>query len=159
MQKPHDRSRGFHVVIGGFAVERVGSLEKMVRCKIAVTLVPDWMKWAGAILAFTAAALVGIQTFFNWQKQIEGHRRIASRYLFLSKDCSQLLAVCESKGIPSDLQEQLERLSDRYKEITLDAESFGTNKSDYGRAIEGIKSGEEEYTAIELGLVNPDAGK
>lgn len=113
---------------------------------------PDWTKWGGALLAVVAAALTGVQTFFNWQKQVEGHKRIASKYLFLMKDATKLLAICET-GAPADFEQRLEQLNTRYQDITLDAEAFGTNDDDYKLAIEGIKNGEEEYTAQELGLL------
>ncbi len=119
---------------------------------ILAEAVPDWMKWAGAIFAFVAAVLVGIQTFFNWPKVVEGHRRVASKYLSLSKDCTALLALCETNHVPKNIQEHLEGLGERYKEITLDADAFGTSKSDFNKAIAGIKAGEEKYTALELGL-------
>lgn len=107
-------------------------------------------KWWGAVLVLLAAVLTAVQTFFNFQKQADGHRRIASRYLILANECTGLIALCESGNAPTNLVERMELLTQRYNEITLDSDGFPTSEADYKKAKAGIEAGEEAFTEAEL---------
>lgn len=112
---------------------------------------PNEAKWWAAVAVLVAAVLTAVQTFFNFQKQAEGHRRIASRYLILANDCSSLLALLESGNTPKNIIERMDALSIRYNEITQDSDACPVSNADYKKAIAGIKDGEEHFTEIELG--------
>lgn len=113
--------------------------------------IPEVMRWIGASLAFVASALTGLQTFFNFQKQAEGHRRIGSRYLAVAKECSRIRAYFLDGNIDQNaLRKQLEDLAQQYAEITRDAEAFPTSPADYRITQKGLNEGEERYTENEL---------
>src|SRR5437879_8836506 len=47
---------------------------------------PDIAKWSGAFLALGSAAAAGVQTYFNFHRSFEAHRRIANRYSALGRE-------------------------------------------------------------------------
>ncbi|MFC3250947.1 SLATT domain-containing protein [Paenibacillus sepulcri] len=107
-------------------------------------------KWIGALLSLITAAFIAIQTFFNFQKQVEGHRSIASRYLVVSKECNRVEAYFIDKHFdPESLREQLENLSRVCNQINNDADAFPTSNTDYRIAQQGLNDGEELYTVSE----------
>ena len=105
-----------------------------VRAPISIYF-PVWMEWVGALLALFAAALSGVQTFFNFQKEYEGNRQIANQYLSIAKECDLLIALhFDSPLEPSQLSKQAEYLSGKYRDVTKQAESFNVADKDYARA-------------------------
>lgn len=113
----------------------------------------QWLKVIPIALSFLAALLSGLQTYFNYQKQVEGHRRVGNRYLAEMKKCDRIHAYFLDKIIDSEkLVEEIELISVEMAAINQDAESFPTNKDDYKKAQAGIDSGEENYNDNELNL-------
>jgi len=111
----------------------------------------NWIKYVGSILAFISALLVALSKYYDFNSQMEGHRIVANRYLSLSKkgDCVNAYI---SDGVISDdeIINKLDEISSEIAEINRDANSFPTNKSDYGKAQSGFQVGEETYTESEL---------
>lgn len=108
-------------------------------------------KWVGGIFAFIAATLGGIQTYYNFHQQIEGHRKVAQRYLKVAKECSNSEAYYYDNQINTDeLRCRCDKLSDKISEINRDAICFPTSNIDYDKAKQGIGDGQEEYTEREL---------
>jgi hypothetical protein len=104
-------------------------------------------------LAFIAALLSGFQTYFNFNKKVEGHRRIANKYLFVYKSCDRLQAyILDNQIDNSTLVEKLEQIAIQINEINIEAETYPASKKDYALAQKGIKNGEENYTNEELDL-------
>jgi len=102
-------------------------------------------------LAFLAALLSGFQTYFNFNKKVEGHRRIGNRYLSVYKSCDRLQAYIAEKHIDNQtLIDKLESIAKEIDDINKEAEQFPTSKRDYKLTIEGIKNGEESYAKDEL---------
>lgn len=114
---------------------------------------PEYAKIIAAICSFSAAVMVGISTFFNFSKVIEGHRKVGNKYLEVVKKSDQLLAAYNDKMITDqELTSQYEKLLELNLQTNTESESFSTKKSDYRKAQKGIKEdGEEEYLPKELG--------
>jgi len=87
------------------------------------------------IMAFAAAALSALQTFFNFHKVAEGHSAIGNRYLKISRDCKSLLR--KNQDIPysaNDLWAEVDRIQKEYLEINYEAEAFPTSDTDLKKA-------------------------
>lgn len=96
---------------------------------------PIWVEWVGAVLALIAAVLGGIQTFFNFQKEYEGHRQIGNQYLSIAKECERLISAYFDQLIElSVLAEKLEILNSKYTEVNSRAECLNVSDKDYKRA-------------------------
>jgi len=113
-----------------------------------------WVKHLPAILAFLAALLAVYQTFFNFSKQVEGHRNVASDYLALMKKCDRVQGYIADKAISQDMiMEMVEDLGSEAARINKAAAAYHVSNKDYKLAEKGIKEdGEEEYTEQELSL-------
>lgn len=105
-------------------------------------------KWIGASMAFFAAVLSGLQTFFGPGRKIEGHQRLGSKFLAIVKQCKRLEAYCLD-GDVEGIQEKVEAIARSYDECIKDAIPFPTNRTDYEIARAGIQNGEETYTEVE----------
>ncbi len=116
----------------------------------AATTLPNALNWIGAILALISATAAGLQTYYNYERDVELHRAIASRYLAVIKECSRLIAYHKDGVIEAALlREQFENLSSVCDHINADSAKCPASVEDYKKAQEGFKSGEEEYTEIE----------
>lgn len=98
----------------------------------------DALALLSVVLAFSAASLSGVQTFFNFYKSFEGHRAIGNRYTHLSRQCKALQQ--KHRDIPFDasaLWERYEKLIAEYNQINIDGEAFPTSSSDLKKARSG----------------------
>jgi hypothetical protein len=98
----------------------------------------------GAFLALYAAILSALQTFFNFQKVFEAHRRIGNKYLELASKCKHLKAKWSDGLIQlPELSDKIEELNKEYYDINENAQEFPTRKSDFKEAkqIEEEKKG------------------
>lgn len=113
---------------------------------------PQIAKILAAIFSFLAAAMIGISTFFNFSKQVEGHRKVGNKYLEVVKGCNRIIALY-TDGLLEDekLIKEFERLTNLNTEANRDAVAYQTSRGDYQKARIGIKDkGEEEYLYKEL---------
>lgn len=116
-------------------------------------IVPEYMKWTGAVLALSAALLSAIQSFFGFSKALQGHRVVAGRYLDLAKHCSNILATFSDSVITDEqLAKELGSCTSIMSKIDSDANAYPTNKDDFDLARSGIDSGEEHYTDTDLSV-------
>lgn len=107
---------------------------------------PDIAKWASAFLAMFAAAFGAIQTFFNFQKVFEGHRKVANSYLDIQRECERLSALFADNLIDKErLSGEIEIINKQYGKINCDAEVFPIWDIDFRKAMryEKGKSGTE----------------
>jgi len=105
------------------------------------------------ILSLIAAFLSSFQTFFNFSKQVEGHRSIGNSYLSIMKKCEMLISLYNDKIIEKEnLATKALELLDEVNQVNKDAESFPTSGKDYKLAQRGIEGGEEAYTKNDLSL-------
>jgi len=105
-----------------------------------------------AIMAFVAAILTGLQTYFNFNAKVNGHRNIGNRYLEVYKTCGRIDAYISDSVLSqqNDIVERIESVSKEIDLINRDAEAFPTNGADYKKAQDSFKSGDESYTVEEL---------
>jgi len=97
---------------------------------------PTIIKWTGAFLALGAATCSGIQTFFNFSCQFEGHRAIANKYLKIAYECQGLLSRYRDGLIKLEqLSSQLKDIQHIYNLTNEEAEVFPTSEKDYNRAL------------------------
>ncbi len=88
-----------------------------------------------AVLAFLAASLSGMQTFFNFHKVAEGHSSVGNRYLKISRSCKTLLRKHQDIPFTSDaLWAEVEEIQKEYLEINIEAEAFPTTNKDLSNA-------------------------
>lgn len=145
-----DRKQRYNTILGVTALV-INLLVTSIFFGFMADGMPNFSKWLGATLALVAAVAISGQTFFNFQKQAEGHRSIASRYLAVAKECDRIDAYFADGSTEANaLREQLERLARVNDRINRDAESFPTSNKDYRLAQQGFDGGQEDYTDDEL---------
>lgn len=110
-----------------------------------------WIKYIPLTLTLIATLLGALQTFFNLQKKVEGHRRVGNKYLAILKRCDRLQGYIADNIISNeDVIRHLEEISQGVDTVNIEAESYPTSDKDYQLAKKGIESGEETYTETEL---------
>lgn len=135
-----ERNQFYNNIFGSSAVIINVMLGSVLFITVTNTI-PDFAKWLSGFMAMIAAVCSGIQTFFNFHKQSQGHRRIANRYLEVQRECEYLLAKYKDNPIEIELlQEKVERLTDKYNTINNDAEDFPTEDQDFARAKKSLKA-------------------
>lgn len=88
-----------------------------------------------ACLSFFSAVLGAVQTFFNFNKNSEGHRSIGNRYLEVSRTCKMLIKQHEDTPFSSEkLWSEVQKLQDKYLLINQEAEAFPTSARDLKEA-------------------------
>ena len=113
----------------------------------------NWIKYFPLILALISALLSGFQTYLNFQKRVEGHRRIGNKYLSVMKKCDRLQGYVADKAITNEgLICEIENVANETFNINIESETYPTNRYDYEQAKKGIENGEEEYTEKELNI-------
>ena len=98
-------------------------------------LASEGLSLLSIFLAFGAASLSGVQTFFNFHKASEGHRAIGNRYVHVSRQCKSLQQ--NHRDIPFTAENiwiEYSNLYDEYHQINTEAESFPTSPSDLKKA-------------------------
>jgi len=147
-----DRKEGYHYWIG-VPLIIINILTATVLFFVLTDGAKDWIKFIPLFLAFFASFLSGFQTYFNFNKQTEGHRRIANRYLALMKKADRLQGYLKDGLLQKDeVVKQFEAIGIEADEINKDAEQFPASQKDYDKAKAGIENGEEHYTESELNL-------
>ncbi len=112
-----------------------------------------WLAYIPLVFAFIASILSGLQTFFNFQKTIEGHLRVGNNYLSIMKKCDRLQGYIADGIVEKDsLKTKVEEIAKKVDRINREAESYPTNKKDYEKSRQGVSDGEEEYRKDELAL-------
>jgi hypothetical protein len=92
--------------------------------------VPEIAKLSAAGLALIAALLSGIQTFFNFSKMFEGHRKLGNRYLEIVRELEKISAYRRDNVISSeDFHERFDSLHKRYLELNEDSSDYSTSQS------------------------------
>ena len=98
-------------------------------------------------LAFLAAALAGIQTFFNFQKEVECHTNAGGVYSSIYRRIGEVMAEYHEKPANRDaLITDFKALSAEYEKANDDSKACVPTDSDYEKARAGIviRSGGEK---------------
>lgn len=102
-----------------------------------------------SFFALLAAGLAAIQTFFDYAKEVENHRKIGNLYLEITKDSDNLLAKFNDGYIDKDeCQKKYEKLVIRYKEINIQEEICVTSNADYKFAFSKNKKAKERIRQL-----------
>ncbi|MUG92804.1 SLATT domain-containing protein [Scytonema sp. UIC 10036] len=135
-----ERKNFYNDIFGSTAVVINIILGSVLFVTISDTL-PNEAKWLSGFMAIIAGTCAGIQTFFNFQKAAEGHRKIANRYLEIQRESEIILANYEDGLIKLDtLQEEIRTLNEKYHKINEDAQDFPTTNRDYKKAKNRMKN-------------------
>lgn len=147
-----DRKEQYHFWIG-VPLTVINILTATVLFYVLTDGQTSWIKYIPLALAFVASFLSGFQTYFNFNKQIEGHKRVGNRYLALYKKADRLEGYISSNRIPeNEIIRSLEKVAEEADDINKEAEQFATSQKDYNKAQQGIRDGEERYTEEELSI-------
>ncbi|PJZ69235.1 hypothetical protein CH373_14625 [Leptospira perolatii] len=97
---------------------------------------PEFTNWIGGLLALVAALGAALQTYYNFDRVFEGHRKVGNDYLEIEREC-QLVYCSYQDGLMTlqRLTERLEDLQKRYNDINRQAEHLPTSNSDYKKAL------------------------
>jgi len=137
----------------GVAVISINIFTGSVLCYILFNLGWDSLRYIVLILIFLGALIGGLQTFFNFSKQSEGHRNLGNRYLSIFKKCNRIEAYIADRYVdPGKTVELIEEISKEIDSVNKDAIAFPTTDTDYKKAQNGIIEGEEEYTNKEFDI-------
>ncbi len=129
------KGRSYHIAVGIPIV-----IINLVLGSVFFTLVgaelPQWSKWAGAGLALLAALLGGIQTFFNFQKDYEGHREIGNEYLAIARECERIIAQYFDQMLTLEqVAARVDDLNKAYAEVNQRAEDYIVSDKHYKKAL------------------------
>lgn len=121
-----ERKGRYHIIIGILLI--------VINALLASKLIEE-DKYISAI-ALVGVLLGSVQTFFNYQKTVEGHRSIGNRYTSISTKADGLLARIRSGLVGADsITTVFDDLEQDYLQINVDSEAFPTSQSDYNAAI------------------------
>lgn len=121
---------------------------------------PEWGTLLGGFLAFCAAALGGMQTFFNFKANSQGHRAVANQYLVIARECEYLLAGYFDDRISLDeLSRRLNELNKLYDSVNREAEKFMVKEADFlkAKAAQQDKEIKEPSILERVKLANADS--
>ena len=96
------------------------------------------------LLAFLAAALAGIQSFFNFQKVVECHTKSGGVYGSINHRLNLLIAEYEERPANRDaLISNFKAISDEFLKANDDAEMCIPTDDDFDKARAGIRARSE----------------
>jgi hypothetical protein len=101
------------------------------------------------LLSFLAAALAGIQTIFNFQKEIECHTSAGDVYSSINRRTSLVMAEYKENPANHDaLIDQFKALSAEYLKANDDSKLCVPSDRDYDKARAGIEGRRESKRAL-----------
>jgi hypothetical protein len=145
-----DRKQNYHWYLGVPLI--IGNLlSASILWYVLKQDIQDSWKYIPLFLSLILAIGSSLQTFFNFEKKIEGHKRVGNKYLAIMKRCQRL----ESYILQNDLEnnviiKDIEDIAAETDKVNVEAEAFPTSKADFEKARKGFKEGEESYTNEEL---------
>ncbi|MBM4132535.1 MAG: SLATT domain-containing protein [Nitrospira sp.] len=100
-----------NIVVGSVLVADLGKI------------VPDAMKWIGALLALASSFLVGIQTFYGFEKAERGHRQLGNKFNRISRALACLKAAYVDKTLDvAEFAKRFELVMKEYEEVCKENE-------------------------------------
>ena len=81
-------------------------------------VVPDAMKWIGALLALASSFLVGMQTFYGFDKTERGHRQLGNKFNQTSRSLAYLKAAFTDTTLDApEFTKRFELVMKEYEEV------------------------------------------
>lgn len=131
---------GFVVIIIGVCIG--SSVTKLVQDV-------ELQKTILTLLGFLAACLSAIQTFFNFSKEIENHRKTGNLYLEIARDCDNIISKFKDGFIDSiECQKQFDEILERYKNANKEEEVCPNSDRDYKKAYKRNKASKERLRTL-----------
>lgn len=147
-----DRKENYHHIMGKSLIV-INTITGSSLLYIFISNFAGWLSYVPIVLAFSAAIISILQIYYRFCEAAAGHRRIANRYLSITKKCGRLEAyILDGMMKKEDIVKSVEDISIEIEIINKDAESYPTNREDLETSRRGIQSGEESYTVDELNL-------
>jgi hypothetical protein len=142
---------GISVVVLNLLISS-GLIEAVLRDQNKITI-------AIKLLAFLAATLAGIQTIFNYQKEIECHTNAGDVYSSIMRRISLVMAEYQGKPANRDaLITDFKALNAEYLKANDDSKQCVPSDSDYDKVragIEGRSGGKRKLKAGPVGAKGP----
>lgn len=105
-------------------------------------------------LAFIAASLAAMQTFFNFFKDIENHRKIGNMYLEIARDSDNLISKYKDKFIDKNqCQNEYENLLKNYKKANKEEEICPNSNRDYKKSYIRNKKAKERIRILKESII------
>ncbi|MBN1988173.1 MAG: SLATT domain-containing protein [Bacteroidales bacterium] len=102
-----------------------------------------------SILGFLAACLAAMQTFFNYSKDIENHRKTGNLYLEIARDCDNLISKFKDGFITkNECQIEFEKILKNYKIANKEEEICPNSDKDYKKAYKRNKENKERVRKL-----------
>lgn len=115
------------------------------------------------LVSFLAASLAGIQTIFNFQKEIECHTNAGDVYSSINHRISLVMAEYQEKPVNRDaLYTTFKALDDEYLKANDDSKLCVPSDRDYDKArnkIKVIRGDKKDFKAGSIGDKGPTGGK
>jgi len=129
------KGRSMHIACG-IPIVLINLLLGSVFFTLVGAELPQWSKWTGAGLALFAALLGGIQTFFNFQKNYEGHREMGNEYLSIARECERIIAQFFDGMLSLEaLSDKVDVLNQLYADVNQRAEEYIVSDKHYKKAL------------------------
>ncbi|GAA4823841.1 SLATT domain-containing protein [Algivirga pacifica] len=113
-----------------------------------------------SVISFVAAAMAAIQTFFNYSKDIENHRKIGNMYLELAREADNLLGKLFDDFISEkEARNGYDALLKKYHSINKEGEMALPSKKDFEQAFAKNKDAKDAVRKMKEGLHQQLGGK
>jgi uncharacterized protein (DUF952 family) len=132
-----ERKKITHNVVGVFLIV----INLLITSSLIEALFrPDQTDIIIKVLAFIAAVLAGIQTFFNFEKNVQSHLTAGRTYATLQHQTELLLASTKKTDVSEEvIWDEYKKLSDAYLQANADFEAFVPSNRDYDKARAELK--------------------
>ena len=105
------------------------------------------------IFTIVATIFASVQKIGDFENQAQGNAKAAAMYLRISKRVNLTLNFIKDGALSNqEIVEKAEEIRSEISQANEIGTQFPTNQTDYKKAQEGIKNGEENYTDEELEL-------
>lgn len=122
-----DRKRRYHIYCGIPVIVMTVFTGTVLVNYLSKDNPPSWAVPLTTILAFLAATLSSLQTFFNFHKAAEGHRAVANRYQDISRRSKHLINKHNDIELnPKSVWNMIDEIRQDYAKINQEAEAFPT---------------------------------
>jgi hypothetical protein len=148
-----DRKEQYHHWIGVPAIV-INLITGSILLYLITNNAVSFAKYIPLFLVLISTILSFLQLYFNLPIKIEGHRRVANKYLAVMKKCERIQAYIHDDLIKNDeIINKVEIIAIEINEINKEADLYSTKYKDYQKGRAGVIDGEEDYTEKEKSTI------
>ena len=137
-----------NIVVGSVLVADLGKI------------VPDAMKWIGALLALASSFLVGIQTFYGFDKAERGHRQLGNKFNKTSRVLGCLKAAFADQTLDAqEFTKRFEQVMKEYEEVCKENEDTPPSRRIALKLKKNLESETKKDILKPNNSVEPTAGR